>query len=98
MVLLGGEFVPRCVAGYASGFGVSQQIVLALLPSRSLDRFDRPHAQRVFVIGNNQAVVHANNTAKAFALGASACWRVERKHRRRRVAVAHIAGRTMQSG
>ena len=98
MVLLCGEFVPRCVAGYASGFGVSQQIVLALLPSRRLNRFDCTHAQREFVVGYDQSIVHANDAAKALALGASACWRVERKHRRRGVAVAHIAGRTMQSG
>ena len=73
MVLLGGEFVPRCVTRYASAFRMSHQIVLALLPSRCLDRFDRPHAQRELVVGNDQAVVHTNDAAKAFAFGASAC-------------------------
>ena len=77
MVLLRGEFVPRCVTRYASGFGVAHQIVLALLPSRCLNGFDRTHAQREFVVGNDQAVVHTNHAAKAFAFGASACRRVE---------------------
>ena len=98
MVLLGGELVPRRVTRNACCFGVTHQIVLALLPCRGLYRFDGPHAQREFVVGNHQAIVHANDAAKAFALGACTCRRIEGKHGRRGVAVAHIAGRTMQSG
>ena len=98
MVLLGSELVPRRVTRNACCFGVTHQIVLALLPCRGLYRFDRPHAQREFVVGNHQAVIHANHTSKAFALGTCTCWRIEGKHGRRGVAVTNIAGRAMQSG
>ena len=64
MLLLGRELVPGRVAWNASGFRVAHEVVLAFLPSGRLHGLDGARAQREFVIGNHQAVIHPHNPSK----------------------------------
>ena len=75
--LLVGQLVPSGVARNACAFRVPHQIILTLLPRRSLHGFDGPHAQCQFVIRNHQAIVDTNDPTEAFAHRAGACGRVE---------------------
>ncbi|MPM35769.1 hypothetical protein SDC9_82363 [bioreactor metagenome] len=96
LLLLGGELVPGGVARNASGLGVAHEVVLRLFPRRRLDGLDRPGAQRELVVGNHQPVIDADHAAKASAGVARAHGRVEREHRRNRLAVAQVAVGAMQ--
>ena len=64
MPLFFGQLVPRCVTRDAGHLGVSHHVVLAFFPGGGLDGFDHPGAQREFVVGNDQAIVHANDPPK----------------------------------
>ena len=98
LLLLGAELVPGRIARNAGVFGVAHQVVLALLPGGRLHRLDRTRAQRDLVVRNHQAVVDADDAAKAATAFAGADRRVERKRRRDRVGIASVAVRTMQPG
>ena len=62
-----GELRPGGVARNAGLAGVLHQVVLALLPRRRLDGLDRPRAQRLAVIGDDEAQVDTDHAAKAAA-------------------------------
>ena len=89
--MLGRELVPGRVTRDACRLGVAHQVVLRLGPGRCLHDLDGTRAQRQLVVGNHQAVVHADDTAKTAAGLASAHGRIEGEQRRRRFGVAQIA-------
>ena len=93
-----GELRPGGVARDAGLAGVLHQVVLALVPGRRLDRLDRARAQRLAVVGNDQAEVDADHAAEAAAGLARAVGRVEREQRRLRIGVAAIALGAVQAG
>ena len=92
------ELVPRRVARDAGGFGVAHQVVLGFFPRRRLDWLDGAGAQRQALVGNHQPPIDADHAPKAAAGVARADRRVEREHRRNRVAVAPVAFGAMQAG
>ena len=98
MALRVGELRPRGVKRNASRCRVAQQVALAFLVSRGLNRFDGPLAQRQLPVGHHQPPVHADGAAKTPARGTSAHRRVERKHRRQWFGVVQIAFGAMQAG
>ena len=95
--LTGGQLVPRCVTRDARCFGVAHQVVLALLPCRGLDGLDRTRPQSELLVGNDQAVINPDHTAKTPASLAGPHRRVKREHRRDRVGVTLIAFGAMQA-
>ncbi len=97
-LLLGRQLVPGRVARDAGAFGVAHQVVLAFAPGRGLEWLDGAGAQGQAAIRDHQAEVDADHAAEAPAVGAGADRRVEREHRRNRIAVADVALRAMQAG
>ncbi len=93
-----GERRPGRVARDAGLAAVLEQVVLAFLPGRRLHRLDRSRAQRLAVIGDDQAVVDTDDAAEAAAGVAGAVGRVEAEQRRLRVGVAQVAVGAMQAG
>ena len=83
-----GQLRPRRVARDARIACVAHQVVLVLRPGRGLQGFDGTGAQGFFRVGDDEAVVHANHTAKTTAGCTSAHGRVEREQCGLRVAVA----------
>ncbi len=82
---------PRRVARDAGFAAVLQQVVLAFLPRRRLHRLDGAGAQGLPAIGDDEAVVDADDPAEAAAGLAGAVGRVEGEERRLRVGVAQVA-------
>ena len=97
MLLLGRELVPGGVSRNAGGLGMAHQVVLAFLPGWGLHRLDRAGTQGELVVGNHQAVVHADHAAEAPAGLASTDGRVEREDRGDRIGVAQVAVGAVQS-
>ena len=93
-----GELLPGGVARDAGLAGVLEQVVLDLGPGRRLDRLDRAVAQRLAVVGNDEAEVDADHPAEAAAGLARAVGRVEREQRRLRLGVAQVAVGAVQAG
>ena len=89
---------PWRVARNAFGFGVTHQVVLALFPGGCLDGLDGAGAQGELLVGNDQAIVHPNHATKTTAGFTGTDRRVEREHRRHRIAVAQVAVGAMQAG
>ena len=94
--LLRRKLRPGRVARNTRRCGVAHQILLALLPRGRLNRLDGPGAQAQPRIRHHQPPVHANHPPEAPARLARAHWRVEGKHRRRRLVIAPPALRAMQ--
>ena len=80
----------------ARRLGVAHQVILRFLPGGRLDGLDGPGAQRELVVGDDEAVVHADHAAEATAGLAGAERGVEREQARRRVAVVNVAVRAVQ--
>ncbi|OQC09824.1 MAG: hypothetical protein BWX79_01382 [Alphaproteobacteria bacterium ADurb.Bin100] len=97
VLLLGRELVPGGVSRNAGGLGMAHQVVLAFLPGWGLHRLDRAGTQGELVVGNHQAVVHADHAAEAPAGLASTDGRVEREGRGDRIGVAQVAVGAVQS-
>ena len=98
VLLLRRELGPRRVARNARGLRVAHQVVLALLPGRRLHRLDGARAQRELVVRNHQAVVDADDPAKALAGRAGTDRRVEGEGRSHGVGIAQVAVRAVQAG
>src|SRR5205085_9231903 len=98
LLLRFGELRPRGVARDAGLAGVLHQVVLALLPGRRLDRLDGPRAQRLAVVGDDEAEVDADDATEAAAGVARAVGGVEREQRRLRIGVAAVALGAVQAG
>ena len=84
------HLVPCGVARDAGVAGAAHQVGLALGPGRRLQRLDRAAAQRLAPVRNHQPEVHADHPPEAAAGLAGAVGRVEREHRRLRMAVAAV--------
>ena len=97
VALLVGEAGPGGVARNAGGFGVAHEVVLALLVGGRLYGLDGPSAQGEFVVGDDEAPIDADDTAKAAAGVARAHGRVEREHGRQRRGVAQAAFGAVQA-
>ncbi len=77
---------------------MAHEVVLRFFPGGGLDGLDRTGAQRELVVGNDQAVVHADHAAEAPAGVAGAHGGVEREHGRDGLGVAQVALGAMQAG
>jgi hypothetical protein len=74
------------------------QVVLALVVALRLERLHRALAQRLRLVGDDEAVVDADHAPEAAARVARADGRVEREARGRRVRVMDVAVGAMQVG
>ncbi len=92
------QLAPRRVARNAGLAGVLHQVVLAVLPGRRLHGLDGAIAQRLAVVGDDQAHVDADHAPEAAAGFAGAIGAVEAEHRRLRIGIADVAFRAVQAG
>ena len=92
------EIAKRHIHRNVARHHVLLQIVLTLLETRRLPRFDRAFAERFAFVGNHQSKINANHATKAATSVTRSERIVERERRCMRVGIGDVAGGAMEVG
>ena len=90
------EIAPRRIEWDASLASQTLHVLLTFSVGLGLPRANRATSQSLRVIGNDEPVVDANDSAKSAAGLASPDWTIEREGARRGISIVDIALRTVQ--